>query len=69
MVGQYFPFRYTSHGSLLYAACDNGVIQRYRRGPDHHRDLGEVFRHRGEVADMDISPYDECILLILAHIL
>lgn len=50
------------HGSVLYTACDQGVIRRYRRWPDHHGYLGEVYRHKGDVQDMDISPYDECIL-------
>ncbi len=54
--------RYTAHGSLLYTACDRGVVRRYRRYSDHHGYLGEVFRHAADIQDMDISPYDECIL-------
>lgn len=57
--------RYTSHGSLLYSACEGGVLRRYRRYPDHHEYLGEVLRHKGDIQDIDISPYDECILFSL----
>ncbi|KAK2148683.1 hypothetical protein LSH36_487g02021 [Paralvinella palmiformis] len=53
---------YTSNGSLLYSACDNGAVHRYRRWPDHHGYLGEVLHHKSEVADMDISPYDEYLV-------
>ncbi len=52
--------RYTAHGSILYSACDRGVVRRYRRYSDHHGYLGEVFRHTADIQDMDISPYDEC---------
>lgn len=38
---------------------------RYRRYPDHHKYLGEVYSHKGDIQDMDLSPYDECILLNL----
>lgn len=55
-------FRYTSNGSLLYSACDDGKLRRYRRYPDHHEYLGEVYAHKGDIQDLDISPYDECIL-------
>lgn len=60
-------FRYTSQGSLLYSVCDGGVLRRYRRYPDHHEYLGEVFRHKGDIQDLDISPYDECILYIISY--
>ena len=39
---------------------------RYRRYPDYHKYLGEVFRHKADVQDMDISPYDECILFMMS---
>lgn len=45
--------------------CDGGVVRRYRRYPDHHEYLGEVYRHKGDIQDLDISPYDECILLVV----
>jgi hypothetical protein len=54
--------RYTSNGSQLYSVCDGGIVRRYRRYPDHHEYLGEVYQHKGDIQDLDISPYDECIL-------
>ncbi len=57
---QIWKLRYSSNGSILYAAGDGGVIRRYRRYPNYHKCLGELFRHKGDVQDMDISPYDEC---------
>lgn len=60
--GPVWKMRYTSNGGQLFTVCDNGVVRRYRRHPDRHEYLGEVFSHRGDIQDMDISPYDECIL-------
>ncbi|XP_064632737.1 uncharacterized protein LOC135491033 [Lineus longissimus] len=57
-----WKLRYTSNGSLLYSACDGGVIRRYRRWPDHHEYLGDLFKHKGDVEDMDISPFDEYLV-------
>ncbi|XP_054165732.1 uncharacterized protein LOC128963253 [Oppia nitens] len=59
---QIWKLRYSSNGSLLYAAGDGGVIRRYRRYPNYHKCLGELFRHKGDVQDMDISPYDEFLV-------
>ncbi|CAG0892186.1 unnamed protein product [Darwinula stevensoni] len=59
---QVWKLRYTSNGSLLYAACENGAVRRYRRYPHHHTFLGAVFTHRGEVQDLDISPFDEYLV-------
>lgn len=56
--------RYTSNGSFLYSVCEGGVVRKYRRYPDRHEYLGEVYTHKGDIQDLDISPYDECILLI-----
>ncbi|EDO44378.1 predicted protein [Nematostella vectensis] len=56
-----WKIRYTSNGSSLFTACDKGVIRRYRRFPDHHEYVGELFHHSSDVEDIDISPYDECI--------
>ena len=54
---------YTSNGSLLYACTNTGVVKRYRRYPDgNHRYLGDVIHHKGEVYDMDMSPYDEYLV-------
>lgn len=57
-----WKLKYTSQGSLLYSVCDGGVLRRYRRYPDHHEYLGEVFRHKGDIQDLDISPYDEYLI-------
>lgn len=58
--------RYTSNGSFLYSVCEGGVVRKYRRYPDRHEYLGEVYTHKGDIQDLDISPYDECILLTYA---
>ncbi|XP_015602283.1 uncharacterized protein LOC107271143 isoform X2 [Cephus cinctus] len=57
-----WKLRYTSNGSTLYSVCDGGILRRYRRYPDHHEYLGEVYRHRGDIQDLDVSPYDEYII-------
>ncbi|XP_046408299.1 uncharacterized protein LOC124172844 [Ischnura elegans] len=57
-----WKLRYTSNGSLLYSACEGGVLRRYRRYPDRHEYLGEVYAHRGDIQDLDISPYDEYVV-------
>ncbi|KAK7601790.1 hypothetical protein V9T40_009231 [Parthenolecanium corni] len=57
-----WKLRYTSNGSLLYSACDDGKLRRYRRYPDHHEYLGEVYAHKGDIQDLDISPYDEYLV-------
>ncbi|KAG8242415.1 hypothetical protein J6590_066918 [Homalodisca vitripennis] len=57
-----WKLKYTSQGSLLYSACDGGVLRRYRRYPDHHQYLGEVYKHKGDIQDLDISPYDEYLI-------
>lgn len=59
---QVWKLRYTSNGSQLYSVCDGGIVRRYRRYPDHHEYLGEVYRHKGDIQDLDISPYDEYII-------
>lgn len=62
-----WKLRYTSNGSTLYSVCDSGILRRYRRYPDRHEYLGEVYRHKGDIQDLDISPYDECILSLVIH--
>jgi len=59
---QVWKLRYTSNGSQLYSVCDGGIVRRYRRYPDHHEYLGEVYHHKGDIQDLDISPYDEYII-------
>ncbi|XP_014678643.1 PREDICTED: uncharacterized protein LOC106818447 [Priapulus caudatus] len=44
-----WKLRYTSNGSTLYTACDKGVVRRYRRYPDHHEYLGDVYTHRNDI--------------------
>ena len=39
---------------------EDGILRRYRRFPDRHQYLGPVYKHRLEVQDLDISPFDEC---------
>uniref|UniRef100_A0A023G8I9 Putative wd40 domain protein n=1 Tax=Amblyomma triste TaxID=251400 RepID=A0A023G8I9_AMBTT len=57
-----WKMRYTSNGSLLYTACDRGIVRRYRRYPDHHKFLNEVLRHKENIHDMDLSPYDDYLI-------
>ena len=59
---QIHKLKYTFNGSLLYAACDGGKVKRYRRHADHHQYIGEVVSHKGDVCDLDISPYDEFLV-------
>ncbi|KAH8032554.1 hypothetical protein HPB51_026007 [Rhipicephalus microplus] len=59
-----WKLRYTSNGGLLYTACNGGIVRRYRRYPDQHKFLGEVLWHEANIQDMDLSLYDDCILLI-----
>ena len=37
-------------------------FSRYRRYSDHHAFQDELFSHKDDVEDMDISPFDECII-------
>ncbi|XP_015512493.1 uncharacterized protein [Neodiprion pinetum] len=57
-----WKLRYTSNGSTLYSVCDGGILRKYRRYPDHHEFLGEVYRHKGDIQDFDLSSYDEYIV-------
>ncbi|XP_049765471.1 uncharacterized protein LOC126094880 isoform X1 [Schistocerca cancellata] len=59
---QIWKLRYTSNGSQLFTVCEGGLVRRYRRYPDHHEFLGEVYQHKGDIQDMDISPYDEYLI-------
>lgn len=47
---------------MLYSGCEDGVLRRYRRYPDHHRYINNVLTHKGDIQDMDISPYDEYLV-------
>ncbi|XP_034935658.1 uncharacterized protein [Chelonus insularis] len=57
-----WKLRYTSNGSTLYSVCDGGILRRYRRYPNYHEYLGEVYRHKGDIQDLDVSSYDEYII-------
>lgn len=60
---QIWKLKYTSNGSTLYAAYDGGKVKRFRRYPDGgHKFIGDLFSHKSDVYDMDISPYDEYIV-------
>jgi hypothetical protein len=48
-----FVFYYLSLSLLLFS--------RYRRYSDRHEFQDELFSHKDDVEDMDISPFDECI--------
>ncbi|KAH9403819.1 hypothetical protein TYRP_015011 [Tyrophagus putrescentiae] len=55
--------KYSRSGAFLYAAGDGGSVRRYRQLPGQElRNLGDLFKHRGDVLDMDISPYDEYLV-------
>ncbi|XP_075586132.1 uncharacterized protein LOC124490657 [Dermatophagoides farinae] len=55
--------RFSSNGAHLYAAGEGGFVRQYRRYPNLNvHCLGEVYRHRGDILDMDISPYDEFLV-------
>lgn len=61
--GNIWKMKYTSSGSMLYTATDSGVVKRYRRYPDgQHKFVGDVFSHKGDIFDMDISPLDEFLV-------
>lgn len=57
-----WKIKYTSNGSTLFTACDGGVIRKYRRFPDHHEFVEDLFCHSDDVEDIDISPYDEYLV-------
>lgn len=57
--------KYGSNGGLLYAASNssqNYCVQRFRRYPNDHRLLGELYSHKAEIYDVDISAWDEYIV-------
>lgn len=58
---QIWRLKYSNNGAFLYAAGEGGAVRYYRRYPNSAlKRLGEIFSHRSDVLDMDISPYDEC---------
>lgn len=59
--GRVSRMRYTLSGGLLYTA-QGKTVQRYRRYPDQHHLVGQVFTHAGSIIDLDISPYNEYLI-------
>jgi hypothetical protein len=57
-----WKIRYTSNGNICYCSDDSGVIRKYRRTNNQLIYMGIVYQHKGDVQDIDISPYDECKL-------
>lgn len=58
---QIWRLRYSKSGALLFATGDGGSVRRYRQCPGQElKCLGDLYKHKGDVVDMDISPYDEC---------
>jgi hypothetical protein len=55
-----WKIRYTSSGSMCYSSDDSGIIRQYKRFNNQLHYLGIVYQHKGDVQDIDISPYDEC---------
>lgn len=55
-----WKIRYTANGNVCYSSDDNGIIRRYRRINNQLTFNGIVYQHKGDVQDLDISPYDEC---------
>ncbi|KAB7506280.1 hypothetical protein Anas_05794 [Armadillidium nasatum] len=54
--------KYSCSGGLLYTASERGSICRFRRYPDRHEALEELYSHDGPVTDFDISSYGEYIV-------
>lgn len=58
--------RFSRNGAHLYVTGEGGFVRAYRRYPNLVLScLGELYHHRGDVLDMDISLYDECMNIIL----
>ncbi|XP_046840186.1 uncharacterized protein LOC124434345 isoform X2 [Xenia sp. Carnegie-2017] len=57
-----WKIKYSSNGHSLFTACDRGIVRRYRRYTDRHVFEDELFRHKDDIEDMDISPFDEFIV-------
>lgn len=57
--------KYGSNGGLLYAVSNssqNYCVQRFRRYPNDHRLLGELYSHKSEIYDFDVSAWDEFLV-------
>ena len=57
--------KYGSNGGLLYAVTNSNhkhSVQRFRRYPNDHRLLGELYSHKAEIYDIDVSAWDEFVV-------
>jgi len=57
--------KYGSNGGLLYSTSNSPqsyCVQKYRRYPNEHRLIAELYSHKSEIYDFDISPYDEFLV-------
>lgn len=54
--------KYTSNGHLLYTASSKGQVARLRRVGDELKFVNNVYSHKDEIIDMDISPTDEYLV-------
>lgn len=54
--------KYTSNGHFLYTASSDGQVYKFRRLDGELQFLSEVYSHRDEIVDMDISTTDEFIV-------
>jgi len=61
-LGPVWKLRYTSVGTELFAACDDGKLRRFRRTPWRHEYSDIVISHTKDIEDMDISIYDEYLI-------
>ena len=57
-----WKIRYSLSGNVCYCSDENGVITRYRRINNQLSSPEILHQHKGDVQDIDISPYDECKL-------
>jgi len=57
-----WKIRYNSTGGICFSSDDSGIIRKYRRINNRLQYLGVVYQHKGDVQDIDISPYDEYLI-------
>ncbi|CAB0041761.1 unnamed protein product, partial [Trichogramma brassicae] len=62
-----WKLRYTSNGSTLYTVCDGGVLRRYRRYPDRHEYLGEVYHHKDLSTTIAEMAYQKARSIIISQ--
>ncbi|XP_069169465.1 uncharacterized protein [Procambarus clarkii] len=59
--GRVARMRYTLSGGVLYTA-QGKTVYRYRRYPERHQVVGQVFTHTAPILDLDLSPYNEYLI-------